>query len=177
MSRSSDLASIGAHPVQLGLAATAIVVGFLLGLWVGESRDGFLPGGVVAPSGVVLALVSTAIACAAVFLERWMLVGATGLTLLALAGGLLLGNESATQTYHDNCVRGERHRKALVEYMAYHHGSPPTDLTAAGSRPQSRFLRGRLLQYEPTEQGFRLTCTDGVVRWEGTDAHPMEARK
>lgn len=98
--------------------------------------------------------------------------------VLGTAGGWYLGRTTATGAFNDCIARGEMIRVSLARFRT-EHGGFPDDLDQLGLRdlPGERWLRGYLLAYRRTPDGYELGFSDWLVAHRATESEAFVARK
>ena len=157
-----------AATLALAAAVTAIA------LWLGEDLGRAIPLGVffVLPAGALLGF----------WLSPYRaLAGALGVAsaiVLLGAGGWYAGRVNATAAFNDCLERGEAVRVSLARFEA-RNGRFPQGLDRLAHRdlPGRRWLRGTVLAYRSTAQGYELSCSDWLVTHQATESTAFAAQK
>jgi hypothetical protein len=96
------------------------------------------------------------------------LVAAISIAALACLG-FWSGDRIATRAFNSCVERGEQVRIALAQHKL-RTGRYPASLQELGSAiPGTRVLRGNLLVYEPTTNGYALSFSDWLVTHSATE--------
>lgn len=142
------------------------------GVWFGEAGTG-ISG---AQSALITALV---IACVAAAIPARLMLRmlAVVVVLVASALGWWCGDREETAAFNECVAHGEEVRVSLSLYRRA-IGRYPTSLSELGTPvPCRRLLRGTLLQYEPSAEGYSLWFRDWLVTHEATESHGFGAHK
>jgi|JI7StandDraft_1071085.scaffolds.fasta_scaffold411292_1 hypothetical protein len=154
-------------PLAAFTAATA-----LLGVYLGEDLREALPGAAAgwAAVGCLLPLLHRS----RPLLHRLSLSAAL---LLSLCAGWLLGRAHASRCFNELVTHGEVVREALHQHHLTTGAYPPTLAALEVELPGRRWLRGSLLRYRPTEAGYALQFSDGLVVHSASESAPFSASK
>lgn len=177
------------------VSAVIAIGGVLLvvaGIWLGEgNRPGrgidwlFYHGGLSGLlSAAAIFVLSTAISVHVLlrlssWRRPWMLTAVISCALVALSTiGFVLGDRSKSRAIHSCFDHQEDVRKALRTYHSV-HGSYPASLDSlTGVQiPGDRILRGSVLNYRSTDDGYVLSVADPLMISEATETHGFISSK
>ena len=97
---------------------------------------------------------------------------------VALAVGLYSGHQDSQRAFNECVQRGETVRVALGEYFSDNGRYPQAlDSLQMEDSPGGRFLRGSILRYKVTGEGYQLSFGDWLVTHVATDSLPFTAYK
>ena len=144
------------------------------GIWLGEDLTAALPTEVffLALAGSLLGYLVTP------YRSLMGALGTAGIIALCAAGGFFTGRTIATAAFNDCVARGEAVRVSLARFEA-RTGRFPHGLDRLSRRdiPGQRWLRGTVLAYRPTSQGYELSCSDWLVTHQATESTAFAAQK
>jgi hypothetical protein len=161
---------------QLKWVGTAGLVVAVTGIamWFGEDPSSVVPAGVFALlfAGGMLGYLT---APHPTLPSRLFVVGTV---VLGIAGGWYTGRTVVNRAFNDCVQRGESVRVSLSRFHLK-HGEFPTSLDqlARGDLPGRRWLRGSILVYRPTPDGYELSFSDWLVTHRATERAPFAAQK
>ena len=168
--RSSDVTPRNRYNVAVGAGLGVILA--ITAVWIGEAESG-LPS-VLEIAVPVVGACTVAIVTAHTRARR-ALVGV--LTFVTLITSILLGRHEGAMAFNDCVANAESVRPLLRDYKR-RHGEFPGSLSKLGAAlPCQRLLRGTLLAYEPSGDGYDLYFGDWLVTHSASDSHGFGARK
>ena len=164
--------------MQIRLSILALCAGSLfLGIWHGED--------LCDPFVVVLDLGGGAIWLAALLLVAWrkpafrkQAIACAIVVPAVMAVGLFVGDRVGRRAWNECVLEGELVRTALSEFYR-ETGGYPEELPSLGLRriPGGRFLRGGILDYDSTGEGYSLRYGDWLVSFVATESTPFTGFK
>jgi hypothetical protein len=170
------------------LALCAIAVAFVSGWWIGEGPGWPLPFVLVgltlhsenamyasfAVAVVVLAVI-VAPTIQRVWPSVWMRRLVSIAAVLSLASGVWLGGKASARAFNECVQEADGVRDQIVAFRSARGRYPEQLRELPDTVPCQRPLRGSLLSYTPSGNGFRLEFHDWLVRHEGNEQHGMDA--
>lgn len=94
--------------------------------------------------------------------------------LLPLVSGFVAGRYEGTTAFQESVDRAPAVQEALGAYQSS-HGSFPERLEALRDieLPGRRLIRGRILNYQKTDTGYRLMVERWALLFVGDESHPL----
>ncbi len=172
--------------------AIVTALAFLIAIWFGEENRqarglawllyrGGLAGLFAAASAFVVGIpVSVYLLSRRGSLSQPMVVAAfTSCAIFAsAAGGFAVGDRSRSRATNQCFTQGEEIRRALDRYRAVHGSYPRLLSQLPGIRlPGQRLLRGSVLEYERTSNGYNLVVEDPIMITSATETHGFVSTK
>ena len=157
-----------------GLTVALGVVGICVAVWLGEDLKSNVPS-----ATIFLALVSGLfVYWVSPYSSLASKHGIASVVMLCVAGGWYMGRTIAISAFNDCVERGEIVRVALQQYQAQYDEFPENlrDLRLH-DLPGRRWLRGTLLSYQRTLEGYELSFSDWLVTQRATETTRFVAEK
>lgn len=156
---------------RLTLITVLVIVSAGVGMWIGE-------GGRWSALGLIAALSFGAVGAYVAEAPWSRRVGVALLTTCSCMAGIYIGTQSFAHAFNECVQRGEELRTSLAQYHARTAQYPQSlDALPRSSARCERWLRGSIIQYEPTQAGYQLSFSDWLVSHEATEAEPFMAHK
>ena len=102
---------------------------------------------------------------------------AVAVSMALLASGLYIGARSASIALNECVASGETVRIHLAAFYQTHGVYPDRLDQIPQTIPGRRFLRGSLLRYQKTAEGYDISFGDWLVSHHGSAAQPFLAHK